>query len=65
MANEAKKGDGTAESVATNRPKLEAASSQGKLAYSAPKLKSLGKVAELTFAKSVATGEGPLKKHTG
>ena len=65
MGDEAQKGE--AAKGARGEPTQTAAqvAGGGKRPYSPPKLKSLGKVAELTFIKSVTASEGAQHARTG
>jgi hypothetical protein len=62
MTNEAKDEDSATVALPSDGSTTQPASAkatayEGRGAYSAPKLRSLGKVAELTFAKSVRGSE--------
>ena len=72
MGDDAQKDEGTEPVMARDVGSGEGAASSGAPAgrrtrqYSPPKLTSLGKVAELTFLKSRAGGDGgPSRFHTG
>jgi hypothetical protein len=68
MGDEAQKGE-AAEGAKVEPAQVAAqVAGGGKRPYSPPKLKSLGKVAELTFLKSFVGSEGainPVRKNTG